>query len=71
MSLPRPRKDLLSEVLKLMKLILVMPATNTTSERSFSTLKRIKCYLRSTMKQERLNSLITIHEHKDKTDNIN
>ena len=53
-----------------MKLILVMPATNATSERSFSALKRIKSYLRSTMKQERLNSLMTIHVHKDKTDKL-
>ena len=50
-SLPHPGKDLLSEVSKLMKLILVMPATNATSERSFSALKRIKSYLRSTIKQ--------------------
>ena len=53
-----------------MKLILVIPATNATSERSFSALKRIKSYLRSTMKQERLNSLMTIHVHKDKTDKL-
>ena len=53
-----------------MKLIPVMPTTNATSERSFSALKRIKSYLRSTMKQERLNSLMTIHVHKDKTDKL-
>ena len=49
-------RRLLSQVVLLMKLILVMPATNATSERSFSALRRIKTYLRSTMKQERLNS---------------
>ena len=69
-SLPRPGKDLLSEVSILMKLILVMPATNATSERSFSALKRIKSYLCSTIKQECLNSLMTIHVHKDKTDKL-
>ena len=53
-----------------MKLILVMPATNSTSERSFSALKQIKSYLRNTMKQERLNSLMTIDVHKDKTDKL-
>ena len=51
-----------------MKLILVMPAMNATSERSFSALRRIKTYLRSTMKQERLNSLIVLHVHKDLID---
>ena len=53
-----------------MKLILVMPATNSTSERSFSALKQIKSYLRNKMKQERLNSLMTIDVHKDKTDKL-
>ena len=40
-----------SEVFKLLKLILVMPATNAISERSFSALKRVKTYLRTTMTQ--------------------
>ena len=35
-------KLLLSEVVKLGKLMLVMPATNAVSERSFSALKRLK-----------------------------
>ena len=43
------------------------PATNATSERSFSALNRIKSYLRSTMKQERLKSLMIVHVHKGKT----
>ena len=58
-------RSLLSQVVLLMKLILVMPATNATSEQSFSALRRIKTYLRSTMKQERLNSLMILHVHKD------
>ena len=47
-----------------------MPATTATRVRSFSALKQIKRYLRSTMKQERLNSLVTIHVHKDKADKL-
>ena len=39
----------------LVKLILVMPATNALSERSYSALRRIKNYLRSTMTQEWMN----------------
>ena len=46
-----------------MKLLLVMPVTNATLERSFSALQRIKSYLRATMSQERLNSLLTLHIH--------
>ena len=61
-------RSLLSQVVLLMKMILVMPATNATSEQSFSALRRIKTYLRSTMKQERLNSLMVLHVHKDLID---
>ena len=52
-----------SEVAKLLKLILAMPATNAISNRSFSVLKRIKSYLRATMTQKRLNHLVLIHVH--------
>ena len=51
-----------------MKLLLVMPATNATSERSFSALRRVKTYLRTQMTQQRLNHLIVLHVHSDKTD---
>ena len=54
-----------------MKLLLVMPATNATSERSFSAMQRVKSYLRSTMGQERLNHLMTLHVHKESTDSLN
>ncbi len=47
-----------------------MPATNASSERSFSALRRIKTYLRSTMKQERLNYLMLLHIHEVRTDEI-
>ena len=43
--------ELLSQVTKLVRLLLVMPATNAESERSFSAVRRIKSYLRSTMTQ--------------------
>ncbi len=61
---------LLSEVVKLMKLILVMPATKATSERSFSALKRVKTYLRSSMTQTRSNHLMLLHVHKEITDSV-
>ena len=51
------QKTLLSEVCTLTKLMLVMPATNAISKRSFSALRLVKTYLRSTMTQERLNHL--------------
>ncbi len=41
-QLEASRKDMLREVRHLRKLLLVIPATNAVSERSFSALKRIK-----------------------------
>jgi len=38
-------------------LFATLPVTSATPERTFSTLKRLKTYLRSTMSEERLNGL--------------
>ena len=69
-SLLPAQLDLFSEVSKLLKL-LVMPTTNAVSERSFSTLRRIKTYLRSTMSQSRLNHLMILNIHQELTDGLN
>ena len=63
-------RDLLDQVVKLLRLLLVMPATNAVSERSFSAMRCIKTYLRSTMSQQRLNSAMVLHIHKDLTYNL-
>ncbi|GBM71087.1 Zinc finger MYM-type protein 1 [Araneus ventricosus] len=47
-----------------------LPVTVTTGERSFSKLKLIKTYLRSSMSQERLVSLATISIERDLLQNI-
>ena len=44
--------------------------TNSTSERSFSAMRRVKSYLRSTMTQERINNLMILNVHKELTDEI-
>ena len=64
------QKDMLSEVCILLKPLLVMPATNAISECSFSALHRIKSYLCSTMNQDRLTHLMTLHIHKEFTDRL-
>lgn len=48
------------EVTRLIKLVLTFPVTTASSERSMSTLKRIKNCLRNSMTNERLSSLSTI-----------
>jgi hypothetical protein len=42
------------------RILLTIPVTVASAERSFSKLKLLKSYLRSTMTQERLNSLAMI-----------
>ena len=55
-SFSTAQRSLLSQVCTLLSLILVIPATNAVSERSFSALRRISTFLRTTMTQNRLNS---------------
>ena len=42
-----------------------MPATNAASKRSFSAMKRVKSYLRSTMGRAQLNHLMTLNIYKN------
>ena len=67
-TLSSAEKTFYTEVIKVAKLILVMPATNATSESSFSALRRLKTWLRSTTTQSRLNWCMLLHIHKEKTD---
>nr|CAI5854557.1 unnamed protein product [Callosobruchus analis] len=58
-------KSCLPELYKLLSLVLSIPVTSASVERSFSALKRIKTYNRSKMTQDRLSglSLIAIEKH--------
>jgi len=53
------------------KYLCTIPTTSVSCERSFSKLKLIKSRLRSTMAQNRLESLILISCEKDLTNSIN
>ena len=55
----------------LMKMLLVMPATNASSEHPFSGLRRIKTSLRTKITQKRLNDLMVRNIHKEKNDLLN
>ena len=59
-SLNASRKLLMSEVRKLVKLILLVPSTYVVSERSRSTLCRVKTYLQSSMTQEPVISCLIV-----------
>ena len=69
-SLSDGQKQFFHQVCRIAQLILVIPSTNAASERSFSVLKRIKSYLRSTMGQGRLNYLMVLNIYKEDLDNL-
>jgi hypothetical protein len=48
-----------------------IPNSVATSERSFSTLRHLKSWLRSTMRQERLVGLALLHIHRDVKVSVN
>jgi len=52
------------------RILFTMPVTVASAERSFSKLKLLKNYLRSTMSQERLNGLATLCIEKRLLDEI-
>lgn len=49
----------------IMCVLLTMPVASATAERSFSVLKRLKTYIRSTMRNDRLSALGLMHIHRD------
>ncbi|CAB4006414.1 Hypothetical predicted protein [Paramuricea clavata] len=69
LTLSAPQRTLLNEVCKLFQLLIILPATNAISERSFNqcstTYKGTM-----TMSQERLNHLKIPHYHQDITDSL-
>ncbi|PWA94989.1 zinc finger MYM-type protein 1 [Artemisia annua] len=54
-----------------LKVLLIIPVTVESVERSFSKLKLLKSYLRSTMSQERLNGLALIAIENDILESVN
>ena len=62
----------ISQVIELFKLILVLPATKASSERSFSLfIATCKPYLRATNGQGQLNHLMILSTYKENVDKLN
>jgi len=57
----KDNKDLFRNVFKLLQIFATLPVTSCEPERSFSTLKRIKAYLRNSVGQLRLNDLVVLN----------
>ena len=62
---------MIPEYVQLVKIILCMPVSTCSAERSFSGLRWLKTYLRSTTTQERLNFLAIISCHSSVVDQLN
>ncbi|KAJ8375420.1 hypothetical protein SKAU_G00060000 [Synaphobranchus kaupii] len=56
--------EVFSETVTLLKILITTPMTTAEAERCFSTLKRIKNFLRNTMTQDRLNALAMLSMEK-------
>ena len=69
-SLSAAERHFLSQVATLTKLMLLAPATSAVCESSFSSLKRLKTYLRSTMRDDRLFQLMGLHVHEQLTNSL-
>lgn len=59
-------KDFFPAVAQAIEICLVLPATTCSVERSFSTLRRVKTWLRSTICSERLNGLCMLSLHRER-----
>lgn len=59
-----------SNVETLLRIYLSIPISNASGERSFSTLKRVKSYLRNSINQENLSSLALLNVENEVLENI-
>ncbi|CAH2005475.1 unnamed protein product [Acanthoscelides obtectus] len=58
-------ENIFPSINRCLQLLISLPVTVATSERSFSHLKRLKTWLRSTMLQERLVGLALLYMHRN------
>jgi len=62
--------EMFPSVESLVRLLLNNPASSATAERSFSSLRRLKSYIRSTLGQMRLNNVALCHVYKHILDKL-
>ncbi|XP_071123584.1 52 kDa repressor of the inhibitor of the protein kinase-like [Mytilus edulis] len=59
-------KDLYPGIFQILNVFACMPVSTATAERSFSTIRRVKTYLRNTMKTNRLSGLGLLNIYREK-----
>jgi len=57
--------DRLPAIKRLLQVLATLPVSTATSKRSFSTLRRLKTYLRNTTSEERVNGLAMLNVHRN------
>ena len=60
------QREIISEVINLIKLIFLIPASNASSKLAASAVRHIRTYLTSTLSQGRLNHCMILHIHRPK-----
>ncbi len=66
-----PINAVLHNVVRLLQSYLLAPMSAASGERSFSSQRRVKTYLRSTMTEARYSNLMVLHVDEDRTDKLN
>ena len=64
-------KELYPKVTAILTTLVTMPVSTATPERSFGTMRRVKTYMQSTMRAERLSGLALLHTYRDRTIDTN
>ena len=64
-------KSMYTELHLLLKLFFTIPVTTATAERTFSAMRRLKTYLRSSMTQDKLNHVLLLNTYKSRLDDLN
>ena len=60
-----PVHECFPKLIQALKIAMTMGVSSASAERSFSSLRRIKTYLRTTMSQERLSNLALLYVERD------
>lgn len=58
-------KDAFPNVFTILQILATIPISSASCERSISTLRNLKNYLRNTMSEDRLNGLAMMYAHRD------
>jgi hypothetical protein len=62
--------NIFPNIRRLLQIMATLPVSTATAERSFSTLRRLKTYTRSTMAEDRLNGLALLSIHRERSVSI-